>query len=650
MTASAVLAPIVVVGLIGAAAASEYRCVRGDQSVRRVEMAAEDPVQNVPCEVVYWKDTEQPGVRSVLWSAQTDAAYCTRKAEELVAKLEGSGWSCAPVEDAPTEAARETTRSVVESAPAKPEAETADAAGAARLESAPDEAAKAPEPAEREPPAFRAARAPQRSEPQPDASTAGASEDKPAGTVLEAIIEQNLVRLNDGLEGRFAADIGGYGDLDGDGLEDGLVFFTYESERLWQARFVAAYLYDGKRYALAATKPVAGSDVNVHSVDIDSIEDGIISLRLSVLEPGDASCCPSGEQQQRLVLRDGQLIEVTSSVSPMPGQAEQTLATKPSQEPLAPAVPRADGSGESEERAKSAGEERAAEAGGRQVETDAESPERPFETAARSGVATTGSLIANPGMPKEAKRTEQQPTTGRGAGTQIHTPQAAPAGKQRMEELGGPQGTSSEAALQAKADPALPEEAGAAPLESLPTSNALVAEWQSRPRPPAAAFSTADSGTLVGGSPSGAQASRAAPVPPGRSPQAAADPATPAAARLQAASEASSLDDPAAADIRVFIHHVAHHQGDAALARQLADHLQRRGFTVADIRPVDLSIGKPSVRYFFARNRAASRRLVEEVSRFFEETPSQAPDDASDFTHFMPKPRPGNVEVWLPAW
>jgi hypothetical protein len=327
------------------------------------------------------------------------------------------------------------------------------------------------------------------------------------------------------------------------------VFFTYESERLGQARFVAAYLYDGKRYALAAIKPVAGSDVNVHSVDIDPIEDGVISLRLSVLEPGDASCCPSGEQQQRLVLRDGQLIEVTSSVSPMPGQAEQTLPTKLSQEPLAPVVPRADGSGESEERAKSAGEEQAAEAGGRQVETDAESAERP------------------------------QPTIGRGAGAQIAPPQAAPAGKKRIEGPGGAQGTWSAAA----------------------------------------------------------------------SMQAAADPATPgAAARLQVANQVSSLDDRPAADIRVFIHHVAHRQGDAALARQLADHLQRQGFTVADIRPVDLSIGKPSVRYFFARDRAASRRLVEEVSRFFEETPSQAPDDASDFTHFMPKPRPGNVEVWLP--
>jgi hypothetical protein len=423
------------------------------------------------------------------------------------------------------------------------------------------------------------------SEPQPDSGTAGATEDKPASAVLEAIIEQNLVRLNDGVEGRFTADIGGYGDLDGDGLEDGLVFFIYDSERLKHARFVAAYLNDGESYTLAAHKPVAGSDDNIHSADIDSIEEGVISLRLSVLEPGDAACCPSGERQQRLVLRDGQLLEVTSLPARMPGQAEETLATKPSQEPMALAVPRADDTGESEERAKSGGDEPAAEARASQAETDLGSPERSFETAARSGVATRGLLIENRGMPAGAKRTERHPTTDRRAGIQTYAPQAAPAGN------------------------------------------------------------AANSETLVGGSPSSAQVSQATPLQPGRSLQAPADQATPGAARL----EASSLDDRPAAAIRVFIHHVAHYQGDAALARQLADHLRRRGFIVADIRPVDFSIGKPSVRYFFARDRAASQDLVKEVSQFFEETPSHAPDEASDFTHYMPKPRPGNVEVWLPV-
>ena len=136
---------------------------------------------------------------------------------------------------------------------------------------------------------------------------------RPAGTALDAIIEQNLVRLNDGVDGRFAAEIADYGDLDGDGLDDGLVFFTYELQRLGQARFVAAYLFDGESYALAATKPLAGSDDSVHSAEIELIEDGVISLRLNVLEPGDAACCPSGLRRQELVLRGGQLIEARTA-------------------------------------------------------------------------------------------------------------------------------------------------------------------------------------------------------------------------------------------------------------------------------------------------------------------------------------------------
>jgi hypothetical protein len=104
------------------------------------------------------------------------------------------------------------------------------------------------------------------------------------------------------------------------------------------------------------------------------------------------------------------------------------------------------------------------------------------------------------------------------------------------------------------------------------------------------------------------------------------------------------------AGIRIFIHYTSSDVASADLAHRLADYLRGRGFTVGDIRPVDFSIGKPSVRYFFARDRAASQHLVEEVSRFFEETLSQAPDEASDFTHYVPKPRPGNIEVWLLAW
>ena len=115
--------------------------------------------------------------------------------------------------------------------------------------------------------------------------------------------------------------------------------------------------------------------------------------------------------------------------------------------------------------------------------------------------------------------------------------------------------------------------------------------------------------------------------------------------------EAPSADRPAprVGEIRVFIHHNANRAGAAALAQRLADHLLGQGFTVADIRPVDFSIGKASVRYFFEDDRSASERLVAEFGRFMDETGARALKQASDFTHFMPKPRPGNVEVWLPA-
>jgi hypothetical protein len=123
------------------------------------------------------------------------------------------------------------------------------------------------------------------------------------------------------------------------------------------------------------------------------------------------------------------------------------------------------------------------------------------------------------------------------------------------------------------------------------------------------------------------------------------------AVEIQLASQATTADDnsalPAGAT-RVFIHHVAD-QRDGALAQQLAEYLRGQGFTVADIRSVDFGIAKPSVRYFFARDRAASQRLVEELGRFSAGGASRGPDHASDFTHFVPKPRPGSLEVWLPG-
>jgi hypothetical protein len=268
----------------------------------------------------------------------------------------------------------------------------------------------------------------------------------------------------------------------------------------------------------------------------------------------------------------------------------------------------------------------------------------------------------------------------------------APAGVATGQAPRGQRDASATTEPRAKAEPAPPQDPTAVRLTSR-EGPAFTAQVQGRPRPLAA---TAQSQSAAGGTAARVQLaephSRQAPASP---PQPGARPVSPAAtAPAQAAGETSSStvpppkpaprvaaavageavpskDSPASAAltttvqvtgaasatadraapgaIRVFIHHTANRGGDAALAQRLADHLRGQGFTGADIRAVDFSIGKASVRYFFDDDRSASERLVEELGRFLEGAASRAPDHATDFTHFTPKPRSGNVEVWLPA-
>lgn len=69
-----------------------YQCTFGELT-RRVEIFSEPGVA-VPCEVHYYKDTEAPGERQVLWQAQNDAAYCASKAQDFIVKLNDMGWDC----------------------------------------------------------------------------------------------------------------------------------------------------------------------------------------------------------------------------------------------------------------------------------------------------------------------------------------------------------------------------------------------------------------------------------------------------------------------------------------------------------------------------------------------------------------------------
>ncbi len=108
----------------------ETQCTYNDM-VRRVVIMSE-PLVSVPCEVHYFKDTEDPGSDQVLWSAMQQEGYCEEKAAAFVTKLEDWGWDCETNDPA---------------APAAPE-EPAEAAPPAEAPEVPAEAADAPAPAE----------------------------------------------------------------------------------------------------------------------------------------------------------------------------------------------------------------------------------------------------------------------------------------------------------------------------------------------------------------------------------------------------------------------------------------------------------------------------------------------------------------------
>ena len=99
--------PTFVLGLLGfpliAVAQSDerYQCTMGDLT-RRVAIEREGSAP-VPCEVAYYKDSEAPGERQVLWNAASDTSYCGARAAEFVSRLEGLGWNC--VAAAPADAA-----------------------------------------------------------------------------------------------------------------------------------------------------------------------------------------------------------------------------------------------------------------------------------------------------------------------------------------------------------------------------------------------------------------------------------------------------------------------------------------------------------------------------------------------------------------
>ena len=309
--------PVLLLAISSAAAQaaerSQYTCTSGSL-VRRVIVEVGDLNTGLPCEVVYWKDKEAPGIRSVLWNARSDASYCDGKAAGLVDKLSGAGWRCD--KDGTTVQTNAAASTAVQ--PAAPEASvapatvpTVDAATVARAEpSAPQTQVQQQSPSPSVSVEPTPAPAPEQPAAGTNLQTAAVAPDAPASAIqppvdqLQSVIQDNLTSLNQSVDGDFQARIGDFGDLNNDGIDDAVVFFNYQSSTADFTQFVAAYLFNGENYHLAATKPVGGTDLAVRQVEVETIVDGAIQLRLLL---NDAS--QSENKRAAMVLRDGQLVE-----------------------------------------------------------------------------------------------------------------------------------------------------------------------------------------------------------------------------------------------------------------------------------------------------------------------------------------------------
>ena len=310
----AVLASSLIVTVTAnAAEKSRYQCQSGDV-VRRIVIEVGDLSTGLPCEVVYWKDNEAPGVRRVLWNARTDAGYCMEKASGLAEKLGSSGWQCSAVGEAassaeqavlstpssPAQTANNNLNATVPALDAATVGDNTQTANQAGLTGGTSSALPTETPATSTLPTTSSPET-QTAELTPPSTPLSAE----ANEQLQSVIAQNLTSLNQQVDGDFKAEVGRFGDLNADGLDDAVVLFNYESSTEDFTQFVAAYLFKGDGYHLAATKPVGGTERAVQGVEVENIVNGSILLRLYL---NDAS--QTEDRRAAMALKDGQLIEI----------------------------------------------------------------------------------------------------------------------------------------------------------------------------------------------------------------------------------------------------------------------------------------------------------------------------------------------------
>jgi hypothetical protein len=303
----------------GTVHSAQYQCAHG-LAVRSVAVEYQQRGQKVPCKVVYHKPPQAP---KGLWKAQAQVGFCESRAEELVETLERSGWSCDEIQDVVATDAGRVRTAATESLPdEEPElqspaslgaqaerAETVTSGETARSERAIPPLA--PTKAETAGPMWKSAP----SEAIGRSAATAASQQRGRGersgdVVLANALARDTRKLEESTDAEVQAGNAGFGDLNGDGQPDAAVLITFDFGGTHYVQYLVAYIYRQGTYQPAATRFIGGSDREVQDGELEAIEAGMIFLRHQILRPGDAASHPSGIQEDRFVLTDGELLRV----------------------------------------------------------------------------------------------------------------------------------------------------------------------------------------------------------------------------------------------------------------------------------------------------------------------------------------------------
>jgi hypothetical protein len=256
--------------LAAPAHSDEYHCRRNDL-VRRIEVQFADDADRLPCQVVYWRDTERPGEKRIPWNANNEIDFCIQKAREMAGRLQDSGWTC-DFESAPSE-------------------------DAAALDVAAPPKDSSVEPAA--------------SDEQRPAEESEIDEPQPGNALLQEALARDVRRLDE-LTGaaswQFEPDAVTLGDLDGDGVEDGAVLLSHRDENGGVTHHLLAYLFDGTTFRPVARVNLEAYYQNFKDVVVEDVGGGGIALLLHTSRAGDPACCPSGRRRATFELRDGKLV------------------------------------------------------------------------------------------------------------------------------------------------------------------------------------------------------------------------------------------------------------------------------------------------------------------------------------------------------